>query len=57
MSHQSSREHIQAEIDATLRLAPACKGLIFAVGNHIPGNVPVENALFYFDYLSSRWWR
>jgi uroporphyrinogen-III decarboxylase len=52
-----TQAQIQAEIDATLQLAPACKGLIFAVGNHIPSNVPVENALFYFDYLRSHWQR
>ncbi|HOT51325.1 MAG TPA: uroporphyrinogen decarboxylase family protein, partial [Candidatus Hydrogenedentes bacterium] len=42
---------IQVEVDATLRLARACPGLMFAVGNHIPSNVPVENALFYLSYL------
>ena len=46
---------IQAEIDATLRLAEQCRGFMFAVGNHIPSNVPVENALFYFDYLHTHW--
>jgi hypothetical protein len=30
---------------------------MFAVGNHIPSNVPVENALFYFDYLRRHWQR
>lgn len=50
-------EQIQREIDDTLRLAMGCPGFIFAVGNHIPSNVPVDNALYYFDYLSSRWWR
>ncbi len=48
---------IQAEIDATLRLAGDCAGFIFAVGNHIPSNVPVENALFYYDYLRQHWSR
>ena len=52
-----SRAQIQAEIDATLPLAARCKGFIFAVGNHIPSNVPVENALFYMDYLKRHWWR
>ena len=48
-------EKIAAEIDATLKLAMQCPGFIFAVGNHIPSNVPVENAMFYYDYLSRRW--
>jgi len=50
-------EEIRAQVDATLEVAFDCPGFVFAVGNHIPSNVPVENALFYFDYLSSRWWR
>ena len=52
-----NREAIQAEIDATLALAKRCPGFMFAVGNHIPSNVPVENGLFYFDYLSKNWQR
>lgn len=52
-----SREQIAAEIDATLALAQECSGFMFAVGNHIPSNVPVDNAQFYFEYLSQRWQR
>ena len=52
-----SRERIQAEIDATLLLALKCPGFVFAVGNHLPANIPLENALFYFDYLSRHWRR
>ena len=44
-------DEIRAEVDATLELARECPGFIFAVGNHIPSNVPVENAVFYLDYL------
>jgi len=50
-------EEIKAEVDATLELAAGCPGFMFAVGNHIPSNVPVENALFFFDYLSRNWCR
>lgn len=52
-----TRAQIQAEIDATLKLALNCPGFMFAVGNHIPSNLPVENALFYFDYLRKHWAR
>jgi uroporphyrinogen-III decarboxylase len=52
-----TRDQIAAEIDATLESALACPGFIFAVGNHIPSNVPVENAQFYFEYLRQRWYR
>ena len=48
---------IQAEIDATLPLARQCAGFIFAVGNHMPSNIPVANGLFYFDYLRKHWAR
>jgi hypothetical protein len=52
-----TKEAVRAEIDSTLELAWGCPGFIFAVGNHIPANVPVETALFYFDYLRKRWGR
>jgi len=52
-----TQDEIRAEIDATLELAFQCPGFMFAVGNHIPSNVPVENGLFYFDYLSRHWMR
>jgi len=52
-----SKEDIRSEIDATLALARDCPGFFFAVGNHIPSNVPLDNALFYFDHLSRNWAR
>ncbi|MCE5259343.1 MAG: uroporphyrinogen decarboxylase family protein [Chloroflexi bacterium] len=51
------RAAIKAEIDATLPLAMQCKGFIWAVGNHLPANIPVKNALFYMDYLREHWLR
>lgn len=52
-----NRAQIRREVDASLALAEECAGSIFAVGNHIPSNVPVENALFYYDYLRRHWAR
>jgi len=52
-----TKEQIKAEIDESLRLGLPCPGFMFAVGNHIPSNVPVENGLFYFDYLTRHWKR
>jgi hypothetical protein len=52
-----TREQIRAELDATLALARDCPGFMVAVGNHIPSNVPVDNALFYMDYLQAHWER
>jgi len=48
---------IKAEIEATISLARKCPGFIFAVGNHIPSNVPIANALSYMDLLRERWAR
>jgi len=50
-----TREQIKAQVDATLPLAFRCPGFIFAVGNHIPSNVPVENIVFYVEYLKQNW--
>jgi len=50
-----NKEQIKHEIDETLKIAKKCPGFVFAVGNHIPSNVPVENALYYYDYLSKNW--
>ena len=53
----STKDRIQAEVDATLRLAFDCPGFIFAVGNHMPSNIPVENFVFYIEYLKQTWQR
>ena len=50
-------EQIKHEVDETVRLAKGCPGFMVAVGNHIPSNVPVDNALYYFDYLNKNWAR
>jgi hypothetical protein len=52
-----TKDQIRAEIDATLPLARQCPGFVFAIGNHLPSNVPVDNALFYMDYLRANWKR
>lgn len=52
-----TRQQIQSEIDSSLAAGRDCPGWVCAVGNHIAPNVPVDNALFYFDYLSSNWQR
>ncbi len=50
-------EAVEAEIDATLPLAQRCPGFVFAVGNHIPDNVPVATATRYIDRLRQGWRR
>ena len=52
-----TKARIRAEIDATLALAMDCPGFMFAVGNHIPSNISVETARFYFGHLRQHWHR
>ncbi|HCU38088.1 MAG TPA: hypothetical protein DGT21_22440 [Armatimonadetes bacterium] len=44
-----TREQIKAEVDATFAIARDLPGFIMAVGNHLPSNIPVDNALYYLD--------
>lgn len=49
-----SWETVQKSIERTLDLAEKCAGLIFAVGNHIPGNVSDDMLDSYMSYLQTR---
>ena len=52
-----SHDDIYAEVKRCADIGRDLPGYFFAVGNHIPYNVPVENALYYFqvrDELSQR---
>jgi hypothetical protein len=42
-----SRDEIHAEVKRCMDIGRHCPGFILAVGNHIPANTPVENALWY----------
>ncbi len=42
-----SREDIRNEVKRCMDIGRDCPGFIMAVGNHIPANTPVENALYY----------
>jgi uroporphyrinogen decarboxylase len=50
-------EHVRAAMDRTFALARRCKGLIFAVGNHLPANVPADRLAQYIGYLQAHWHR
>ena len=50
-----SWEQVKAEMDRTHELAKSCRGLIWAVGNHIPANVPVDICQQYMAYLTTLW--
>lgn len=52
-----SRADIRAEVERCMAIGKACPGFFMAVGNHIPANTPVENALYYqevYEELSRR---
>lgn len=42
-----SKQAIEAEVRRCMDIGKNCPGFIMAVGNHIPANTPVENALYY----------
>lgn len=52
-----TKEQIRAEVERCMTLGRDCPGFIMAVGNHIPPNTPVDNALYYnkvYEELSRR---
>lgn len=52
-----SRDEIRQEVKRCVDTGRNCPGFIMAVGNHIPANTPVENALWYnecFERLRRR---
>ncbi len=42
-----TKEDIEAEVRRCIDIGKDCPGFFMAVGNHIPSNTPVENALYY----------
>lgn len=52
-----TREDIYNEVKRCMDIGKKCPGYFMAVGNHIPPNTPVENALYYnevYEKLSRR---
>ena len=52
-----TRAEIRAEVERCMAIGKPCPGFFMAVGNHIPPNTPVENALYYneiYEKLSRR---
>ncbi|HEY5585887.1 MAG TPA: uroporphyrinogen decarboxylase family protein [Ruminiclostridium sp.] len=52
-----TKEEIRAEVQRCMDIGKKCPGFFMAVGNHIPPNTPVENALYYneiYEKLSRR---
>lgn len=52
-----TKEEIYNEVKRCVDIGKNCPGFFMAVGNHIPPNTPIENALYYnevFEKLSKR---
>lgn len=52
-----TKDEIRAEVERCMRIGKQYPGYFMAVGNHIPPNTPVENALYYnevYEELSKR---
>jgi len=46
-----TREQIFREVRRCADIGRGCPGYFFAVGNHIPHNVPLKNALYYLNLI------
>ncbi|MDD5707070.1 MAG: uroporphyrinogen decarboxylase family protein [Kiritimatiellae bacterium] len=44
-------DKVKSDMDRTFALARTCPGIIFATGNHLPGNIPVEMMEKYIAYF------
>ena len=52
-----TRAQIRAEVERCMAIGKGCPGFFMAVGNHLPPNTPVANALYYnevYEELSKR---
>jgi hypothetical protein len=52
-----TKQKIRAEVERCIALGRDCPGYFLAVGNHIPPNTPVENALYYNQVYEELCWR
>jgi uroporphyrinogen-III decarboxylase len=55
--YNGSKEDIYNEVRRCMEIGKSCPGFFMAVGNHIPANTPVENALYYneiYEKMSRR---
>lgn len=48
-----TKEQIYNEVKRCMDIGKNCPGFFMAVGNHIPANTPVDNALYYNDVYES----
>ena len=48
-------EKVREDMDRSFAAAKKCKGMMFAVGNHLPANISDEMMEKYLDYLMANW--
>jgi len=46
-----TKADIKRELEGIFELCKPCPGFVFATGNHLPANLPLENAIYYFDLV------
>ena len=46
------KQDIENEVRRCMSVGKPCPGFMMAVGNHIPPNVPLDNALYYFELVN-----
>jgi len=46
-----TKEDIERELRWVFDVTRECPGLVFATGNHFPANIPLDNALYYFELV------
>lgn len=51
ISSFETKEKILKEVKRCTNIGKSCPGYFFAVGNHIPHNVPLEKVLYYLDLI------
>jgi len=47
-----TKADVRAEVERCITLGKDCPGYFMCISGHIPPNVPVENALYYYDVYS-----
>ena len=52
-----TQDDVRAEVERCMSRGRDCPGFFMAVGNHIPPNTPVENALYYNQVYEELCWR
>ena len=52
-----TKADIEREVRGVLDATRNCPGFVFGVGNHFPPNIPLGNALFYFELIEELGWR